>query len=56
MIIATPTSDTGIATSGTSAVRTEPMKRNTTKPTIMIVSLSVFVISLSASSMKTVAS
>ena len=54
--IAAPTSETGIATSGTSAVRTEPMNRKTTSPTIVIVSPSVFVISFSASSMNTVAS
>ena len=30
MKIAAPTSETGMATSGTSAVRTEPMKRKTT--------------------------
>ena len=45
MTIAAPTSETGIATSGTSAVRTEPMNRNTTRPTIRIVSMSVLVIS-----------
>ena len=44
--IAAPTSETGIATSGTSAVRTEPMNRNTTRPTIRIVSVSVLVISV----------
>ena len=54
MKIAAPISETGIATSGTSAVRTEPMKRNTTRPTIRIVSASVLVISVSASSMNTV--
>ena len=54
--MAAPTSETGIATSGTSAVRTEPMNKNTTNATIMIVSESVFVISFSASSMNTVAS
>ena len=56
MTIPAPISETGIATSGTSAVRTEPMNRKTTRPTIMIVSPSVFVISVSASSMNTVAS
>ena len=54
--IAAPTSEMGIATSGTSAVRTEPMKRNTTSPTMRMVSVSVLEISFSASSMKTVAS
>ena len=54
--IPAPTSDTGIATSGTNAVRIDPMNRNTTKPTMMIVSTSVLLISCSASSMKTVAS
>ena len=34
MTIAAPMSETGIATSGTSAVRIEPMNRNTAKPTI----------------------
>ncbi len=38
MKMAAPISDTGIATSGTSAVRTEPMKRKTTSATIRIVS------------------
>ena len=56
MTIAAPTSDTGIATSGTSAVRIEPMNRNTTRPTMMMVSTSVLEISCSASVMKTVAS
>ena len=51
-----PTSETGIASSGTRAVRTEPMNRNTTRPTIRIVSPSVLVISFSASSMNTVPS
>ncbi len=55
MKIAAPISDTGMATSGTSAVRSEPMKRKTTKATIRIVSPSVLVISVSASSMNTVA-
>ena len=54
--IAAPTSETGIATSGTSAVRIEPMNRNTTRPTIRIVSTSVLVISFSASRMNTVPS
>ena len=54
--IAAPTSESGIATSGTSAVRIEPKNRNTTRPTIRTVSIRVFVISSSASSMKTVAS
>ena len=55
MKIAAPIRETGIATSGTSAVRTEPMKRKTTKPTIRMVSPRVLVISVSASSMNTVA-
>ena len=46
-----PISEIGIATSGTSAVRTEPRKRNTISPTIMTVSASVVPISLSAFSM-----
>ena len=45
MTIAAPTSETGMATNGTSAVRTEPMNRNTTSPTISTVSPSVLVIS-----------
>ncbi len=56
MTIAAPTSETGIATSGTSAVRIEPMNRNTAKPTIRIVSPSVFVISSNASRMNIVPS
>ena len=51
-----PISDTGIATSGTSAVRIDPRNRKTTKPTIRIVSSSVLVISASASRMKLVPS
>ena len=51
-----PTSDTGIATSGTSAVRTDPMNRNTTRPTMRMVSARVLEISCSASVMNTVAS
>ena len=54
--ITAPTSDTGIATSGTSAVRTEPRNRNTTSATMPIVSISVMLISDSASLMKTVPS
>ena len=46
MKIAAPIRETGMATSGTSAVRTEPMKRKTTKPTIRIVSPRVLVISV----------
>ncbi len=53
---AAPTSDTGIATSGTRAVRTDPMNKNTTTPTIRIVSANVLLISCNASVMKTVAS
>jgi hypothetical protein len=54
--IAAPISETGMATSGTSAVRTEPMNRKTTKATMRIVSMSVWLISVSAFSMNTVAS
>ena len=54
--IPAPISDTGIATSGTSAVRTEPMNRKTAKATISIVSIRVFEISESASRMNTVPS
>ncbi len=43
-----PTSDTGMARSGTIMVRMDPMNRNTTSPTIRIVSASVLVISRSA--------
>jgi hypothetical protein len=53
---AAPISETGIATRGTSAVRTEPRKRNTTRPTIEIVSISVFEISSSAPRMNMVPS
>jgi len=56
MTIAAPTSDTGIATSGTNAVRIDPMNRNTTRPTIRMVSTRVFEISCNASVMNTVAS
>ena len=56
MTIAAPNSETGIATSGTSAVRTEPMNRNTTMATISTVSPSVLVISFSASRMNIVPS
>ncbi len=51
-----PTRETGMATSGTSAVRTEPMNRKTTMPTIRIVSESVLAISFSAASMNIVPS
>ena len=54
--IAAPIRETGMATSGTSAVRTEPMNRNTTRATIRIVSPSVLVISFSASRMNVVPS
>src|SRR6185436_20079798 len=56
MNVAAPTSETGIATSGTSAVRTEPMKRNTTNATIRIVSDNVLLISVSAFRMNIVPS
>ena len=56
MTMAAPNSETGIATSGTSAVRTEPMNRNTTMATISTVSPSVLVISFSASRMNIVPS
>ena len=45
-----------MATSGTSALRTEPMNRKTTRPTMQMVSASVLVISVSASDMKRVPS
>src|SRR5712691_3838038 len=51
-----PIRETGMATSGTSAVRIEPRNRNTTIPTMRIVSIRVLVISLSASCMKIVPS
>jgi hypothetical protein len=54
--IAAPTRDTGIATSGTSAVRIDPRNRNTTTATMSTVSASVFEISLSASRMNIVPS
>ena len=46
----------GIATSGTMDVRSEPMKRKTTTPTMVIVSARVLPISLSASRMNRVPS
>ena len=54
--MAAPMRETGIATSGTRAVRTEPMKRNTANATIIMVSNSVLEISLSASRMNRVPS
>ena len=56
MKIAAPTREIGMATSGTSAVRTEPMNRNTTRATIAMVSPRVLVISWSASRMNMVPS
>ena len=56
MKIAAPTNDTGMATNGTKAVRTEPMNRNTTVATIRIVSPSVLVISARALRMNMVPS
>ncbi len=53
---AAPISETGMARRGTSAVRTEPMKRNTARPTIMMVSPRVLVISARASRMNIVPS
>ena len=44
MKAAVPTSESGIATSGTSAERTEPMNRNTTTATMATVSTSVVAI------------
>ena len=46
-----PTSEMGMATSGTSTVRKLPMKRNTISATIAMVSARVFVISAIAFSM-----
>ncbi len=54
--IAAPSSDTGMATSGTSAVRIDPMNRNTARPTISIVSTSVLEISSRAFRMNIVPS
>ena len=51
-----PISDTGIATSGTMAVRIEPRNRNTTTATMSTVSTSVLEISLSAERMNMVPS
>ena len=53
---AAPINDTGIATSGTRAVRTDPMNRKTTTATIRIVSDHVLVISVSAFRMNIVLS
>src|SRR2546422_751844 len=46
--IPAPISETGIATSGTSAVRTDPMNRNTTRPTMRTVSMSVNLLTILA--------
>ncbi len=54
--MAVPMREMGIATSGMSAVRTEPTKRNTTRPTMRTVSASVLVISSSALRMNIVPS
>ena len=56
MQMVAPINETGMATSGTMAVRIEPIKTKTTMPTIAIVSMSVFEISFSASRMNFVAS
>ena len=56
MTMAAPMSDTGIATSGTSAVRTEPMNRNTTMRDDQHRLDSVLVISVSACVMNIVPS
>ena len=56
MIANAPTSESGIATIGTSTERKEPMNRKITTATISSVSVSVFTISFKASSMYLLAS
>ena len=56
MIASAPTSESGIATIGTSTERNDPMNRKMTSATMISVSVRVFTISLSASSMYLLAS
>ena len=56
IIAKAPTRESGIATIGTSTDRKDPMKRKITSATMSSVSVRVFTISLSASSMYLLAS